>query len=88
MIKILALAAVSLLVAAPAFAENLTAAAQGKMLVDAAGARLAVIDRVDADGSADILLDGHVVKVPGATLSMNNGKVITSLKKSEVASLR
>lgn len=87
MMKSLPIVLASLLLAAPAFADSL-AGAQGKMLVDAAGSRLGVVDKVDGDGSAEILLDGHVVKVPGATLTLAGGKLSTSLKKSEVMALR
>ena len=92
MTKFLPIALASLVLAGPVFAETLSApgadAARGKILLDAAGSRLGTIDRVEADGSADILLDGRVIKVPGATLTIAGGKVSTSLKKSEVIALR
>jgi hypothetical protein len=61
-------------------------AVRGKMLVDASGARLAPVNRVASDGSAEIIFEGHVVSVPASTLSMNDGRLTTSLKRSEVAS--
>ena len=92
MTKIVPIVLASLLVAAPVFAETLTVPdavkAQGKLLFDAAGSRLGVVDRVEADGSADILLDGRVIKIPSATLSISGGKLSTSLKKAEVVALR
>ena len=63
-------------------------AATGKMLIDANGGRLATVDRVDADGSAEIILDGRVVTVPAATLSVVDGKLKTSLKKPQVLALQ
>jgi hypothetical protein len=96
--KTVSLVALSLLAAAPVAVQAASdvpsggpaavTAVRGKMLVDAKGARLAPVYRVEADGSADIILDGRMVAVPGSTLSMNDGKLVTSLKRGEVASLR
>lgn len=92
MTKLLSIALASVLVATPVFAETLTTPepvkAQGKLLFDAAGSRLGVVDRVEADGSADILLDGRVIKIPAGTLTFASGKLSTSLKKAEVVALR
>jgi len=57
------------------------------MLVTANGARLAPVYRVGADGSAQIILDGKMVTVPASTLSSVDGKLTTSLTKSEVLAL-
>ena len=80
---------VSLLASTPVFAEDAApAAVRGKMLVDAGGARLAPVMRVGADGSASIIIDGHVVTVPAATLSVADGKLKTSLTKNQVTALQ
>jgi hypothetical protein len=61
--------------------------AKGNMLVAADGARLAPVYRLSADGSPQIILDGKMVTVPAATLSMASGRLTTSLTKREVLSL-
>jgi hypothetical protein len=62
-------------------------AEKGKMLISANGSRLGAVYRVAADGAAQIIIDGKLVTVPGNTLSMANGKLTTSLTKSEVIAL-
>ena len=62
-------------------ASSAPVATPGKMLIDASGSRLGQVDRVDADGSVELILDGRVVTVPAGTLSVVNGKLTTSLKK-------
>jgi hypothetical protein len=57
------------------------------MLLAANGARLAPVYRVGADGAAQIILDGRLVTVPAATLSLADGKLTTSLTKNEVLAL-
>ncbi len=62
-------------------------AAKGKMLVAANGARLGAVYRVGPDGSAQIIIDGKMVTVPASTLSLTDGKLTTSLSKTEVLAL-
>jgi hypothetical protein len=62
-------------------------AAKGQMVVAANGARLGTVYRVNADGSAQIIIDGKMVTIPAATLSAANGRLTTSLSKSEVSDL-
>ena len=62
-------------------------AVKGSMLISANGSRLAQVYRVNADGSAQIIIDGKLVNVPAASLSMSGGKLTTSLTKSEVLAL-
>ena len=62
-------------------------AVKGSMLVSANGSRLAQVYRVGPDGSAQIIIDGKLVTVPAATLSISGGKLTTSLTKSEVIAL-
>ncbi len=62
-------------------------AEKGKMLIAANGSRLAAVYRVGADGSAQIIIDGKLVTVPANTLSVVDGKLTTSLTKSEVLKL-
>jgi hypothetical protein len=62
-------------------------AAKGKMLLAANGARLGTVYRVGPDGSAQLIIDGKMVTVPASTLSVTDGKLTTSLTKSEVLAL-
>jgi hypothetical protein len=73
--------------AAPAAPAAAAVAEKGKMLTAANGARLGAVYRVGPDGSAQIIIDGKLVTVPANTLSIANGKLMTSLTKSEVLAL-
>jgi hypothetical protein len=95
---IAALATVTLFAVAPVAlhaetSQSVRAAAQaaapvnvtaGKMLYGANGSRIASVYRVAADGKVQVILDGKLVTVPASTLSEVNGKVTTSLTKSEL----
>lgn len=81
-------------VAAPALASDLpattsapVAAHEGDMLRDVNNVRLSSIDTVNKDGSVGIIYNGHVVMVPASSLSMANGKLVTSLTKAQVSSM-
>jgi hypothetical protein len=82
--------AVVLPAAAQGTSESASApvAEKGKMLISANGARLGAVYRVGPDGAAQIIIDGHMVAVPANTLSKVDGKLTTSLTKSEVLALR
>ncbi|MBW8784943.1 MAG: hypothetical protein JF593_09940 [Novosphingobium sp.] len=67
-----------------AAAPAAVAVAVGKMLYGANGQRIAAVYRVTATGAAQVILDGKLVTVPASTLSESNGKVTTSLTKSEL----
>jgi hypothetical protein len=71
----------------PAAATAPAAVSKGQMLVGADGGRLGSVSRISADGSPQIILDGKLITVPVATLSMANGKLTTSLTKSQVLAL-
>jgi hypothetical protein len=60
---------------------------KGSMVIAANGARLAPVYRVSPDGSAQIIIEGKMVTIPAATLSMSGGRLTTSLTKSEVLAL-
>ena len=72
---------------APADAAAASAVEKGKMLVTANGSRLGVIYRVGPDGSAQVIIDGRMVAVPANTISAADGKLTTSLTKSQVLAL-
>ncbi len=63
-------------------------ASKGKMLVAVDGARIGAVYRVSDDGSAQVILEGKLVSIPAATLSVADGKLTTSLTKQEVMSIR
>jgi len=69
-------------------AEAATAVTKGAMLFSADGSRLGSVYRVTNDGSAQIIIDTKIVTVPVATISTTEGKLITTLKKAQVISLR
>jgi hypothetical protein len=71
---------------APAVAAT-SVVLKGQMLVSANGSRLGLVYRVNADGSPQIILDGRVITIPLATLSSENGKLVTSLSKNAVSDL-
>jgi hypothetical protein len=62
-------------------------AVKGSMMVAANGARLAPVYRVGPDGSAQLIIEGKLVTIPAATISMAGGKLTTTLTKSEVLAL-
>lgn len=68
-------------------ATSASVAEKGKMLVAANGARLGTVSRVGPDGAAQVIIDGRMVAVPSNTLSAANGRLTTSLTKSEVLAL-
>jgi hypothetical protein len=61
---------------------------QGTQVTSAEGSRLGQVYRVNGDGSVQIILDGRMVTIPASTLSTQNGRVTTSLKKPEVLALK
>ncbi|MET0239175.1 MAG: hypothetical protein ABW184_04680 [Sphingobium sp.] len=71
-----------------AHAEGEAVATKGKMLYATGGVRIGSIYKVTADGSAQVILDGRLVTVPGTTISAANGKIETSLSKNELISTR
>lgn len=79
--------AAALVAAAPsvAFAD---AAVKGKMLNAAGGARLAVVLRTTADGSAQIIYEGRVVTIPASTITVKGDAQETSLTKSQLNTLK
>jgi hypothetical protein len=68
-------------------AATAAVAEKGKMLVSANGSRLGTVYRVGPDGAAEIIIDGKLVTVPATTLSNVDGKLTTSMSKSEILAL-
>lgn len=59
-------------------------AVAGKVVYSASGSRIAAIYRVTEQGRVQVILDGKLVTVPGASLSDVDGKITTSLSKAEL----
>ena len=68
-------------------AQEAPVAAEGKMLVASNGARVGAVYRVTSDGAAQVIVDGKLVTIPASTLSVADGKLITSLTKAEIRKL-
>ncbi len=56
----------------------------GKMLYGPNGARIASVYRVTSNGDAQIILNSRLFTVPASTLTETNGKISTSLSKTEI----
>lgn len=56
----------------------------GKMLYGPDGHRIGSVYRVTAQGDAELILDGKMVTAPASSLSLANGKLTTSLTKSDL----
>ncbi|HEX7822625.1 MAG TPA: hypothetical protein VF463_18635 [Sphingobium sp.] len=69
-------------IASPALAG--ASVEKGKMLFASGGTRLGVVYKVTADGSAQIIFDGKLVTIPGATISETAGRLETSLTKNQL----
>lgn len=78
---------ISIFAAMPALAQT-PVATKGAMLHSADGVRLGEVDRVESDGSVQLIFEGKVVTVPGNTLSVQDGSLVTTLKKVEVMNLK
>jgi hypothetical protein len=85
--KISFVLAAVVLAAAPsaAFAD---AAIKGKILYAAGGAKLTVVLRTTADGSAQIIHEGRVLTIPASTIKVTGDRQETSLTKSELNTLK
>lgn len=90
-ISLLAIAAAAM---TPALANAQTAtstpvvASAGKALYSTDGKRIGAVYRVLPNGSPQLILGGKLVTVPASTLSGDNGKVMTSLTRAQLASSR
>jgi hypothetical protein len=74
--------------ASPGTATASVTAVKGEMVIAPNGGRLGRVYRTGADGSAQIFIDGRLVTLPASTLSNSNGKLTTSLTKSELLAVR
>ena len=56
----------------------------GKMLYGPDGKRIGSVYRAAANGDAQLIINSRLVTVPAATLSSADGKLATSLTKTEI----
>ncbi len=61
---------------------------EGKMLYTAEGKRLAAIYRVGDDGTVHIILNGRMVTVPAASITVADGKATTNLGRPDLLASR
>jgi hypothetical protein len=79
------------IVPAAAMAEDAAAAAvevkRGDMLYTADGKRVGNVYRVSSDGAAQLIYRGKMISIAASTLSVNGGKLTTTLTIDEVRKL-
>ncbi|AYJ85090.1 hypothetical protein D3Y57_03380 (plasmid) [Sphingomonas paeninsulae] len=76
------------LIATPVLAQTAPAPKRGATLRDANMTRLGTIDRINSDGSVQIIFNSKFVTIPASSLVVApDAAVSTSLTKSEVAKL-
>jgi hypothetical protein len=78
-------ALVALATPLPALAQTSATVTVGQTLRGPADSKLGKIDRVFADGSVRVILDGKLVVVPGSTIKVTDGKPVTTLSRREIA---
>ncbi|MEP2988289.1 MAG: hypothetical protein ABJN65_06305 [Parasphingorhabdus sp.] len=57
-------------------------------LFDATGANVAKVSRVENNGDILVIYKGQVRRIQADTLSMNEGKLMTSLTRTEIRKIR
>ncbi|MBB3860924.1 hypothetical protein GGQ88_002193 [Novosphingobium hassiacum] len=80
------IAAAFLCAAAPALADA-PSVRQGQVIRDANKALLGTVDRVTTEG-VRIILGSRFVTIPADTITVVDGKPVTSLTRTEVAKLK
>jgi hypothetical protein len=75
-------------IATPVVAQTTLAPKRGATLRDVNMTRLGTIDRVNGDGSVQIIFNSKFVTIPATKLVVAQDAVSTSLTKSEVSKLR
>jgi hypothetical protein len=89
-----ALAGIMAVAAVPSFAQETAAASTGVKLVpgkavyDAGGRLIGRINRLNAQGDAQIIVDGRLVTVGASTISDNGGKLSTTSTRRDLTSAR
>ncbi|MDB5714603.1 MAG: hypothetical protein JWO15_2000 [Sphingomonadales bacterium] len=76
------------LIATPVLAQTALSPKRGATLRDVNATRLGTIDRINGDGSVQIIFNSKFVTIPANKLVVAQDAVSTSLTKSEVSKLR
>lgn len=84
LIALAALVAVPTVASAQGVAPVAVVATEGKALYTANGQRLGTVYSVREDGSPQVIVNGKLVTVPAATISIEGGKFTTSLTRQAV----
>lgn len=71
-------------VAAPAAPATTVVATRGQMVVAAGGIRLGPVARLAADGSPRVIFEGRVITVPLSSLTLVDGRLISSMTRAEI----
>lgn len=58
--------------------------AAGQAIYANGGKRLGAIYKTTVDGAAQVILDGKLVTIPASTITVENGKVETSMTRQEL----
>lgn len=83
------IAAAMLALATPAMAQDAAETVRhGQILRDANNARIGKISRVEDDGSLRVIFNQRLATIPADTVSVVEGRPVTSLTKKEVARLK
>ncbi|MBL8652472.1 MAG: hypothetical protein JNL35_18955 [Sphingopyxis sp.] len=86
--------AAALFVAAPVLAYETAAPAlerapkEGEVLRDAGGRQIGKVYKVQASGNILAIVNRETVRIPATTLSIIDGKLVTTLTKTEALKLR
>lgn len=64
--------------------EATVSASAGQAMYGPKGKRVAAVYRVTSEGAVQIILDGKLITVPNSTLSEVDGKLTTTLTRSEL----
>jgi hypothetical protein len=83
---------IALLSSVPAFAADAPGTTpqvkNGALLRDVNNAVLGNVSRVNSDGSLGLIVDYKFVTVPAASVTVVNGKAMTTLSKKEIVGAR
>ena len=71
-----------------ATAANAADAERNDRLFDASGSSVAKVNRVSEDGDVLVIYKGKVRRIQAATLSKTDGKLTTTLTKTEIRRLK
>ncbi len=92
--RIMILASLALIAATPALAYQTGAAAlerapkEGEVLRDGSARIVGKVTKVQASGAVLAIVNGQAIRIPAETLSIVDGKLVTTLTKTEALKLK